>query len=230
MLQQPTRFTLVEQVARQLETLIESGEWPVGSRIPAEPELMTQLQVSRNTLREAIRALIHAGLLKTRQGDGTYVRSASALGTLMQKRLLRSDLLQTLEVRHALEREAAFLAASRRNSEDIEAIRAHWSACQKAVEQQDRQTYIAADIQLHQAIVAASHNDILLELYKHISTALQQSVTYVVELSNQKMHDEFHQQLVEAIIAQNADKAVEAVHFYIKQARSDLENHLEETS
>ncbi|MBW7458333.1 GntR family transcriptional regulator, partial [Paenibacillus sepulcri] len=79
MLQQPTRLTLVEQVARQIEAMIESGDWAVGTRIPAEPELMTQLQVSRNTLREAIRALIHAGLLKTRQGDGTYVSSSSAL-------------------------------------------------------------------------------------------------------------------------------------------------------
>lgn len=80
MLQKTNRQTLVEQVALQMESLIESGEWGVGMRIPAEPELMTELNVSRNTLREAIRALIHAGLLKTKQGDGTYVCSSSALG------------------------------------------------------------------------------------------------------------------------------------------------------
>ena len=66
--------------------MIESGKWGVGMRIPAEPELMNELNVSRNTLREAIRALIHAGLLKTKQGDGTYVCSSSALGAVLKKR------------------------------------------------------------------------------------------------------------------------------------------------
>lgn len=64
---------------------IENSEWQVGMRIPPEPELMEQLQVSRNTLREAIRALTYAGLLKTRQGDGTYVCSSSVLGSVIKK-------------------------------------------------------------------------------------------------------------------------------------------------
>ncbi|MFC0334361.1 FadR/GntR family transcriptional regulator [Paenibacillus sepulcri] len=229
MLQQPTRLTLVEQVARQIEAMIESGDWAVGTRIPAEPELMTQLQVSRNTLREAIRALIHAGLLKTRQGDGTYVSSSSALGSLIQRRVLRSDLLQTLEVRHALEREAAYLAATRRNDMDIKTISSHLDACQRAVRNQDQNAYISADILLHQAITAAAHNDVLMDLYSHISGALQQSITYLVELRSRNLHEEFHQQLVEAIIAGDADKAVEAVQLYIKQSRIDLESRVEES-
>ncbi|MEI0737966.1 GntR family transcriptional regulator [Paenibacillus sp. JTLBN-2024] len=67
-LQRPTKQTLVEQIAAQLEQLIEDGTWPVGERIPAEPELVKELGVSRNTIREAIHALIHAGMLRTRQG------------------------------------------------------------------------------------------------------------------------------------------------------------------
>lgn len=68
MLEKPKKLTLVEQVADQLQTLIESGQWPVGTRIPPEPELSEALGVSRNTIREAVRAMVHAGLLQTKQG------------------------------------------------------------------------------------------------------------------------------------------------------------------
>ncbi|OQV39628.1 FadR/GntR family transcriptional regulator, partial [Bacillus velezensis] len=58
-----SRLSLVEQVVAQIESLIQSDKWPVGTRIPPELDLMKQFDVSRNTLREAIRALVHAGLL-----------------------------------------------------------------------------------------------------------------------------------------------------------------------
>ena len=70
----PRREPLADQVIAQLRTQITSGEWPVGSRIPTEVELVEQLGVARNTVREAVRALAHNGLLDIRQGSGTYVR------------------------------------------------------------------------------------------------------------------------------------------------------------
>jgi DNA-binding FadR family transcriptional regulator len=74
---------LSEQVVAQLEAQIAAGEWPVGSKIPAEPELVAALGVGRNTVREAVRALEHAGLLEPRRGDGTYVRATSDLGAAL---------------------------------------------------------------------------------------------------------------------------------------------------
>ena len=73
------RTGLVDQVIEQMRKAISSGEWPVGQRIPAEPELVSALGVGRNTVREAVRALAHAGLLEVRQGDGTFVRATSEL-------------------------------------------------------------------------------------------------------------------------------------------------------
>ena len=61
------RAGLVDQVIEQMRGAITSGEWPVGQRIPPEPELVTALGVGRNTVREAVRALSHAGLLEVRQ-------------------------------------------------------------------------------------------------------------------------------------------------------------------
>lgn len=106
----------------QIENMIESGLWKVGEKIPAEPELMNKFDVSRNTLREAIQSLVHVGMLETRQGIGTIVKSNSNLGMALEKKIQKSDLLETLEVRLALEREAAQLAAERRDVEDLEQI------------------------------------------------------------------------------------------------------------
>ncbi|MGW5612136.1 FadR/GntR family transcriptional regulator [Streptomyces sp. NPDC003753] len=74
-LRSAARTNLVDVVIEQVEDLISSGEWPLDSRIPSEPALVEQQGVGRNTVREAVRALVHTGMLEARQGDGTYVRS-----------------------------------------------------------------------------------------------------------------------------------------------------------
>ncbi|MFD0715271.1 FadR/GntR family transcriptional regulator [Paenibacillus sp. GCM10027626] len=222
MLQKTTRLTLVEQAAMQMESLIETGHWAVGTRIPAEPELMAELNVSRNTLREAIKALTHAGLLKTRQGDGTYVCSASVLGVALQRRIQQSSTLRTLEVRHALEREAACLAATRRTDDEAALLQTLLETCASAMVKDDLQAYIAADIALHQAIVEASHNDILIELYGHIMEVMQASIELLADREKYSCHMELHRNLVEAIVAQHTEKAVIAVHSYIEAAKESF--------
>ncbi len=215
--------SLVEQVVEQLESLIEDGAWPVGSRIPPELELIQQLDVSRNTLREAIRALVHAGLLQTRQGSGTYVCSSSALGAALNRRIQKSTLLETLEVRHALELEAARLAAVRRNNEDIAHIKSHLEICHAAAEKGDSHTYVNADIELHKAIAEASHNSILIDLYEHMSVPLQDSVHDLAKItSHTDFHHHVHRKLVEAILNQNTDQAADAVNEYISQFKETL--------
>src|SRR5699024_12086228 len=73
----PKRLSLVEQVTKEIELLIQQKHWKVGQKIPPEKDLIEQFDVSRNTLREAIRAVVHVGLLTTKQGSGTVVTSAS---------------------------------------------------------------------------------------------------------------------------------------------------------
>ncbi|PRC57877.1 GntR family transcriptional regulator, partial [Mycobacterium sp. ITM-2017-0098] len=79
------RAGLVDQVIDQLRHTIASGEWPVGRRIPNETVLVESLGVGRNPVREAVRALAHAGLLDVRQGDGTYVRATSEVSGALRR-------------------------------------------------------------------------------------------------------------------------------------------------
>lgn len=222
MLQKTKRLTLAEQVAWQIEQLIETGAWPVGTKIPPEPELMEELNVSRNTLREAVRALIHSGMLSTRQGDGTYVCSSSALGPVLQKRVQRTDKIETLEVRHALEREAAVLAAERRTEQDLAEIRDCLQRGITAVENGDHAAYAESDMDFHRSIIAASHNTLLAELYDHMTEGLRDSITEVVQMSDHACFLQNHEQLLQAIVRQDSTQAAEAVRLYIEQSKQYL--------
>ena len=75
------RQTLIGQVTEQLREEILSGRWAIGARIPTEPELCELTGTSRNTIREAVQALAHAGMLERRQGSGTYVLSVGGSGS-----------------------------------------------------------------------------------------------------------------------------------------------------
>lgn len=118
----PRRSALADQVIAQLRNQITSGEWPVGSRIPTEPELVEQLGVARNTVREAVRALAHNGLLDIRQGSGTYVSATSELAGVMHRRFASADPRHVAELRSTLESSAARLAAARRTERDLKQL------------------------------------------------------------------------------------------------------------
>lgn len=172
MIQKINRLSLVEQVAEQMEQLIEQGQWKVGEKLPPEMELMDKFGVSRNTLREAIRALVHAGLLETKQGSGTLVRSTSVLGAALKRHVKKSTMMETLEVRFALEKQAAKMAAERRTEGDLAKLEASVSETKVASEKEDIDQFITSDIEFHKAIVQASGNQLLIDLYEHMTDLL----------------------------------------------------------
>ncbi|HEY2495260.1 MAG TPA: FadR/GntR family transcriptional regulator [Paenibacillus sp.] len=224
MLQKTTRLTLVDQVIIQIESLIESGTWPIGKKIPPEPDLVNELNVSRNTLREGIKALCHAGVLTTKQGDGTYVSSNSALGTAIQRRVQKSSLLETLEVRNALEQEAAKLSAKRRTEEDLEKIRFYQQECNSFSAIRDLERYVDADIKLHQTIVESAGNRMLIDLYAHITEAIQNSITALIKKQfHENLPQKKHDQLVDAIYAQDSEAAAQSVYLFINELKRAIE-------
>src|SRR5699024_11495129 len=113
------RPSLGKPVSTKIHRSIEKKHWTVGEKIPPEMDLIEEFEVSRNTLREAIRALVYTGLLETRQGSGTIVKSTNTLNAAMNKRMKKANLLEIIEVRSALEREAACLSAERSTDDDI---------------------------------------------------------------------------------------------------------------
>ncbi len=171
------RLSLADATAAQLEARIAGGEWPIGSRLPAEPELMTQLGVGRSTVREAIRTLARVGLVQVRQGDGTYVTVRPADDEGLATRCRRAQLHEIHDVREALELQAARLAAERRTDDDLAELRQLLDVRAAARAARDAGAYAAADVAFHRRIVTATRNTMLVDLYRVLSDTLVQSLT-----------------------------------------------------
>ncbi|SNT44081.1 DNA-binding transcriptional regulator, FadR family [Asanoa hainanensis] len=202
-----SRSTLVQQVISALSEQIQVGEWPIGSKIPTEPQLVELLGVGRNTVREAVKALTHAGVLEGVQGSGTYVRSTDELTGVVARKFGGSDPEHTIEVRRALEVEAARLAALRRTPEDLEKLDAALVARDAAWQTGDVDVFVEADADLHVAVVAAAHNPMLAELYASVGAAVRASVAVAVGPSMRAGTHIDHGRLVGAIRDRDADRA-----------------------
>ncbi|WP_406305828.1 FadR family transcriptional regulator [Streptomyces sp. NBC_00879] len=195
----PRRSALSDQVIAQLRNQITSGEWPVGSRIPTEPELVEQLGVARNTVREAVRALAHNGLLDIRQGSGTYVVATSELAGVMHRRFADADPRHIAELRSTLESSAARLAAQRRTAKDLKQLETLLVRREEAWASGDAERFVAADATFHLAVVAASHNEVLSELYADLGDLLRDWLRDDVGHELRPEHHMDHARMVEAI-------------------------------
>ncbi|MCV7383925.1 FadR/GntR family transcriptional regulator [Mycolicibacter longobardus] len=193
------RTGLVDQVIEQLRASVTGGEWPVDSRIPPEPELADALGVGRNTVREAVRALAHSGILEVRQGDGTYVRATSEVSGAV-RRLCGSELRDVLQVRRCLEVEGARLAAAARTEEDLTELQALLDRRDGHQQQGRHEDFVRADTDFHLAVVRASHNPVLTELYCGLTEVVMASVatTSAKPVQSDQIR---HRGLVEAIAA-----------------------------
>ena len=205
------RDSLSKQVSDKLEAMIEDGTYQVGDRFPTEPELMEMFDVSRNTVREAVQSLTWAGLLEVKQGDGTYVRSSNRFYANMKQRYSNISLHDIKETRDCLEATIARLSAQRRNQEDIENIR-HALHKRKNLST-DIKENTKADLEFHMAIAEASHNAILIDVYKSISTYLESQIAERLESPFPPSEiDLLHQCLYEAIRDGEPDCAESAAH------------------
>ncbi|MET9435436.1 FadR/GntR family transcriptional regulator [Streptomyces sp. NPDC006551] len=203
----PRRSGLSDQVITELRNQITSGEWPVGSRIPTEPELVEQLGVARNTVREAVRALAHNGLLDIRQGSGTYVVATSELAGVMHRRFAGSDPRHIAELRSTLESAAARFAAGRRTERDMKQLDALLAGREEAWASGDAERFVTADAAFHHAVVVASHNDVLTELYADLGHVLREWLRDDVGQELRPEHHMDHARLVEAIRDGEAETA-----------------------
>ncbi|MFB8227930.1 FadR/GntR family transcriptional regulator [Cellulosimicrobium sp. NPDC055967] len=209
-----------ELVVERLSERVARGEWPVGTRIPPEPELVAELGVGRNTVREAVRALEHAGILEPRRGDGTYVRAADGLDAALARRARTTDAFHVLDVRGILERGAARAAAVRHDADALARLDAALAA-QTAARGADEDTFQAADVAFHAEVVRAARNPLLADLYDGLDHALVRTFPS----GDRRVHHRDvpgHEEVVAAIRAGDADAAEDAVAATIDVVRAHL--------
>lgn len=202
---------LVEQATERLRAQITGGQWPVGTRLPGETTLAADLGVGRSTVREALRALAGAGLVRTRQGAGVFVIATRPVED-WPTRLRRAALADIYEVRMVLEVQAARMAAGRRTPDDAAALDTALAARTEAAATGGA-PFIDADIALHTAVVDAAHNPVLADLFGEFVPALREGLIDLLGLIDVRAHDAehgaaAHAGLVDAVKAGDPDAAV----------------------
>ncbi|WP_287127868.1 FadR/GntR family transcriptional regulator [Candidatus Cyanaurora vandensis] len=219
------RQNLTAQVIQHFQERLALGEFPVGTKLPPESELMNQLGVGRSTLREAVRVLAHSGLLEVRQGDGTYVRARTTTAESLELRLQRAAIREVYEVRRLLELEMAGLAAQRRDEQDLARMQEQLHLRRLARAAGDDRAFLDADVAFHLAVATASKNAVLADLYQTFTTQLRLALNKLVadpdiQCGNQALH---HHQLFEAIAAQDVAAAQSWTAQYLESIMGQLE-------
>jgi GntR family transcriptional repressor for pyruvate dehydrogenase complex len=146
-----------------LKGLLLTGEVQAGERLPPEADLAARLGISRNVLREAVGALVHGGVLRTRQGDGTYMGplepSELLDGVALYTQLATgSRLLQVLEARRTIEPELTRLAATRMDEDGLAALD---ELVERMAHRASERELIESDVAFHRLIADASGNELL---------------------------------------------------------------------
>ena len=221
-----TRSSLVDAAADIVREQIASGQWKVGNRIPTESRLAVMLQVSRGTVREAVKTLAFAGLLEVRQGAGTYVRAASDPADTLRS-LKRANLRDNFEVRCALEVEAARLAARRGSNEDVADLHSLLDARGNWAKEGEKQTFIERDLAFHLALVAVARNPSLMELYRWFSAAVSDTIAATLEGEIPEPDAAAHRAIIDGISAGDPDRAESAVRNFMAPILAALDQLLQ---
>lgn len=157
---------ITDEAIEKIKGMIVSGELRPGDRLPKEADLAAQLGLSRNSLREAVRALSLVRILDVRQGDGTYVTSLEPKALLDGLSFIvdlhhDTTVLEFFEVRRILEPAATALAAQQISLETVEALRDHLA---KVTDESSVEDLVENDLEFHRRIAEAAGNSVLYSL------------------------------------------------------------------
>lgn len=181
------------QVVKSLATEIMRGTFPTGAQLPPEQELCERFNVSRSTLREAVRVLASKGLLAPRPRTGTTVR-AREHWALLDPEVLRWSMelepnsafvLDLIEARQVIEPAAARLAAIRASEDDIADMQSAFLRMGEAKARLDFPAFNEADLAFHRALLRASHNVVFQQLATTMGTALAYAFRMTTERSRE---------------------------------------------
>ncbi|MFI6989952.1 FadR/GntR family transcriptional regulator [Nonomuraea wenchangensis] len=215
----------------KIKQMIVSGELAPGDRLPKEADLAERLGLSRNSLREAVRALSLINVLDVRQGDGTYVTSLEPgllLDTLSFVLDLHRDdtVLQFFEVRRILEPAATAMAAELMKDDEIDELRI---ILESLPERPTIEELVANDLRFHQRIAQGSGNSVLCSFIESLSGPTNRARVWrglTQEGALQKTREQ-HTAIYEAIAARQADIARSWATVHVAGVESWLRRALE---
>ncbi|WP_296140405.1 FadR/GntR family transcriptional regulator [uncultured Tessaracoccus sp.] len=224
------RRALVDGAIEAIMEHIAAGTFVPDEALPPESELANLLDVSRPTMREAVRALTDRGVLHVIHGRGTYVAPQTAwrdLPTLiaMLARTTPPRALgeQLTQVRRMLEVGACGLAAANRDDEDLAALQALLDDYDEAAKRSDLEGIVRCDLAFHERILHASGNPFLAPIMRSLQEALHASRRVTSARAEVRARaTEHHHRVLAAIVAQDVPGAKDAMRAHMTQTLEDL--------
>jgi DNA-binding FadR family transcriptional regulator len=218
---------------------VSGGEYPPGSQLPPEAELAARANVSRLTLREAVKVLRDKGMLRVEHGRGTFVNPPELWSPLDPELLASRSALdgvsglfaqQLLEARTVVELGVARLAAQRHTDEDIARMRTTITAMQACHDAGDLPGYTAADRAFHEALLVGAGNPFLAALFEPIRTQVEQvRVTTACDDTMREKAIAAHTRILEAVAADDEQAATGEMWAHLEEAHlAAAEGHLGE--
>ncbi|MBK9796104.1 MAG: FadR family transcriptional regulator [Holophagaceae bacterium] len=223
---------LYEEIVEQIKHLITDGKLKPGDKLLAERELADQFQVSRASVREAIRTLEMLGVIDIRPGEGTFVRHSHTDDIIRPLAMFlaveRSSLLDMYEMRRIFETATAGLAAERATMEELEQIASSLENMKASVNVKDPEKGEEFDVAFHFAIAEATHNTLLTKLFKTVSTEFHNANSvarrqlYQGKPENAQRLIDQHNEIYEAIRTRSPQAASQAMLAHLIFAEGEL--------
>jgi GntR family transcriptional regulator, transcriptional repressor for pyruvate dehydrogenase complex len=231
-----TRESLADSLADQLLQGIIDGRYPADGPLPPEAEIAKEADVSRLTVREAVKTLRAKNIVRIHRGRGTFTNppdrwtdlaalvraisaQAPALAGVVPERLI--------EARRVIETGAAELAAIRRTSDDLARLEAHLNEMMAAADNGDVDAFVSADLAFHQSVLDAANNAFISALLEPLSRLLIQARRQTSEVGDIRRHAiEHHRAVLDAIRSGDPERARHAMHDHITQTGRDLRSYV----
>lgn len=218
---------LSDQIADDIMTLIAiEKRFGPGDKLPNENELSEKLNISRTTLREAIRILVTNGVLEIKRGRGTFVREdfdvSKTLQSLNQISEARIGARDLYEMRLIFEPEAAYYATIRATDAELERILDYGKQIEEKITRGEDRTEV--EQKFHKSISKATHNAFIDKLMPVIYQAIDAGV--VLSQANDRASQDTindHRMIMEFMKARNPEGARSAMKIHILRAINDLE-------
>lgn len=174
--------TVASMLARRLQDAISAGEFAVGMSLPSERDLMQRYQVSRATVREALRNLRAQNMIEVRRGrsGGSFISepSSTSLVQTLDRFIAGQDFryVDLVAAREAIEPAAAAQAAQGRTDEALAYLRDCCLECENTVYDQER--FVEANLKWHLALATASGNPLFIAFLTSLSTAMHTATAF----------------------------------------------------
>lgn len=228
------RQSLVSMVADGLLDRIVAGEFPPDSLLPGELDLIAEHDVSRLTVREAIKTLEATGVVRVERGRGTFVNPMSRWTSM--ESVLRAAAegasdetvsLQLIALRQIFETGAAALAAPHIDDAQLKELAAHLESMRHAHAVNDVDEFVDADLAFHDVIVHATGNVFLIVLFAPLTRVLaarRRQTSRVVEIQANAIDE--HANVIEALKTGDSEAARLAMQHHMEQTLNDLKRYV----